>query len=72
MQGPTGPAKCARPTPTKNTSGATTFKCLLTWPSVARCTVFIGIVAALAGTLSVALQNVAALVRGAEVAFVEW
>ena len=36
---------------------------------VARCAVLVGIAAALAGALSVALQYVVALVRGTKVAF---
>ena len=44
----------------------------LTWPSVSRRAVLVGVDAALAGTLLVALQNVVALGRCTEVAFTEW
>lgn len=47
-------------------------KLFLTWASVTRCAVTIGAVAALAGPLLVALQNVVALVRGTEVPFFEY
>ena len=70
MQVPTGPATRVRPNPISITSGATTYKRLLTWPIVARCAVFVGIAAAPAGILLVALQNVVALVRGTKVAFI--
>ena len=69
MQFPTGPATSVRLNPTNIASGATTYKRLLTWPIVARRAVFVGIAAASAGILLVALQNVEALVRDTKVAF---
>ena len=64
VRGPTTSSPATNPGPNRNTAfwGAAPCKCFLTWPRVARCAVVVGIVAALAGTLLVALQNVVALV----------
>ena len=56
----------------QNVFWSITMQRFLTWPSVSRRAVLVGVDAALAGTLLVALQNVVALGRGTEVAFTEW
>lgn len=75
MQGRRGPFICSKANPTNGTavhsSARNARKSSLTLPGVTRCAVLVGIVAARAGLLVVALQNYVALVRGTEVAFLE-